>query len=383
MRLKIRLPQCKIRFAVFIVYNMFYVFYMKGYTSQIFYFGTLMLFCGMNAFILIRRHGKAVKGTREFRLGTGYIAFFFVVSAFFQCIHLDFKFYLITGLIRILLPVVNAYLFVNTIDKRDHKYFFNVLLARYVVHFIWQNYNYLNLNGLLSISWSESNSEMESSLAHDFLIMEMYYLYRGEKKKSILCMILCMLSMKRLSFILAPVFFVTSRYVPKGIEVKKIFCTLLKATAIVSPIFILLLYSQELQAWLISTLHIDLNAVMSGRPRIYQIMLDNMPYYNGYGSINNFLEHYVMRQYGTTWNAILHNDFLRIFYETTIVGVIILTNNLVEIAKKEYWFFFMMTYLIMVAITSHILNYLSVWITFYMIVMSHSRKKDRKRECCK
>lgn len=371
MKLKIGLPRCKARFAVFILYNMFYVLYMMGQASQIFYLGTLILFCGMNAITLFTRGGVLYRGKREFKLGMGYVIVFFIISSMIQCIHFDFRSYLITGLIRITLPIVNAYLFVNTIDEEDQKYFFNVLFARFVIHFVWQNHSYLNLRGLSSISWSNSSSDMESSLAHDFLIMEMFYLYRNEKKKAFVCMILCMMSMKRLSFILAPFFLIVSRYIPRNIEVKKIFCLLLKGVAAISPFIILLLYSNASQAWFFSTFHVDLNIVMSGRPRIYEIMRDNMPYYNGYGSINNFLGHYVMYQFGTTWNAILHNDFLRIFFETTIAGVIVLANNLVELSKKEYWFFLMMVYLITVAITSHILNYFSVWITFYMIVMSH------------
>lgn len=345
-----------------------------GYIAQIYYLGTLLAFCGMNGFVLLRRNGRIMNGSREFKLGLVFTFCFFVISAFVQCIHLDFRLYLITGLVRIALPIVNAFLFVNTIDERDWKYFFNVLLFRFVVHFVWQNYSYLNLSGLRSVSWGDSNSDMESSMAHDFLIMEMYYLYRDEKKKALFCVALCMLSMKRLSFILAPVLYVVSSRVPKNVEVKKIYCNLLKAVAIVSPFLIILLYSKISQRWFANTFHVDLNLVMTGRLRIYEIMRESMPYYNGYGSINSFLSQYVMRQYGTTWNAILHNDFLRLYFETTIVGVVVFTNNIVEIAKKEYWFFFMIGYLILVAITSHILNYFSVWITFYMIVMSHSKR---------
>ena len=93
------------------------------------------------------------------------------------------------------------------------------------------------------------------------------------------------------------------------------------------------------------------------------------------GSSNAFLSSFVKSKYGTTWDGILHNDFLRLLLETTIVGVIIVANNLVEICKKNTWIFLMGCYLIIVAITSHIFNYFSVWITFYMIVMIPEKYK--------
>ncbi len=371
MQKRIRIPHCRIRFLIFILYNLFYVFYMMGYLSQIYYLGTMILFCAMNAFILFRKGRLKYKGERELKLGASYVLVFFLISSFIQCIHLDFQLYLISGIIRIALPIINAFLFVNAVDDKDQNAFFDVLLARFVVHFLWSNISNFNLRSLLSISWGESFSSYESSMAHDFIIMEMYYLFRNERRKSLICMILCMLSMKRISFIMAPVIFIFSRKIPIGIKVKKGLLLALKSAAIISPIILILIYTSEFQNWFLSVFHISLNTLMSGRPRIYEIMRDNMPYINGYGSINSFLEQYVMFQFGTTWNAILHNDFLRIFYETTIVGLVVVANNLVEIAKKEYWLYFMIMYLFLVAITSHIFNYFSVWVTFYMIVMRH------------
>lgn len=378
MNFKISLPQCKVRYLIFILYNFFYILYMMGYTSQVLYFGTLLIFCCLNFFIRFINNTKNAKCIKELNLGIGFIATFLVISFIIQLIHRDFQIYLITGLIRIALPIINAFLFVNTVNENDQKYFFNVLLLRFIVHFIWQNYSFFNLQGLMSISWIQSSSEMETSMAHDFMIMEMYYLYRKENKKAFICMAFCMLSMKRLSFILAPLLIIFSKRVPVGVEVKRSYLTALKIITILSPFLILLLYTETSQNWLYQTFHIDLNQVMAGRVSIYETMKNAIPYYNGYGSINNFLAKYVMQTYGTIWNATLHNDFLRIYLETTIIGVIIMANNLIEMTRKEYWHFLMIAYLIFVAITSHIFNYFSVWVTFYLVIMcTHNNIKER------
>lgn len=370
--ISIRIPSCKVRIIIFAAYNLLYVLYMMGYTSQLLYLGTMILFCLSNAAVILLKKQMPRVSTREFKLGIIYVGVFFLISAFIQVIHSDFQSYLVSGIIRITLPIINAFLFVNAVEERDRDSFFNILLLRFILHFILMNYKYINMESIMSISWEDSFSPMETSMAHDFIIMEMYYLYRGQNKKSLLCMAFCMLSMKRLSFIIAPVLILISRFVPKNVPVKKGFIYALKLAAILSPLILLSLYSDDFQFWFLRHFNTSLDQVLSGRIRIYSVLANNIPYYNGYGSINSFLDEFVFAKYGTKWNSILHNDFLRLYLETTIIGVIVFANNLVELGKKEYWHFLMVVYLVLVAVSSHILNYFSVWITFYMIIMSNS-----------
>ena len=140
------------------------------------------------------------------------------------------------------------------------------------------------------------------------------------------------------------------------------------------------LYSKASQNFFQNVFNMDLNLKMGGRIAIYDTVVNNIPYFNGYGSINAFLSKFVYSVFGTYWNATLHNDFIRIYYETTIVGVEVLANNLVELSKKNYWNFIIVAYLIFVGITSHILNYFSVWVTFYMIIMCTQKESDENKE---
>lgn len=193
-KFSIRIPHCWLRMLVFIAYNCFYVLYMQGLAPQSLYFTTLIVFCVMNVFVvIITKHGF-INAIREFKLGTGYVAVILIISLIIQLIHFDFESYLMTGVIRLFLPIINAFLFVNSIDKRDQDLFFNILLLRFAIHFLIANYTYLNLTSIMSISWGSSFSPMESSMAHDFMIMEMYYLYRKDRKRALLCMVFCMLS---------------------------------------------------------------------------------------------------------------------------------------------------------------------------------------------
>lgn len=375
MSYKVKIPKCKFRLFLFILYNFFFVLYMAKKISNIYYLITISLFCISNFIVLLAKKRKISFGIKETKLGMFYIISLLVISLLIQLNNNDFKFnILFNDIIRMTLPIINGFIFVNTIDEKDFNTFFNIFLIRFILQFIFLNLNFITLRNILSISWVNSTSSMESSLAHDFIIMEMYYLYNNNRIKSIICMIFCMLSMKRLSFILAPILYLFSKKI-SNYKLKEFQIRILKICAIASPFIVLGLYSNYMQNFLHSHFGLDLNTIMSGRIQIYKTLSKNIPYYNGLGSSNAFLSSFVKSKYGTTWDGILHNDFLRLLLETTIVGVIIVANNLVEICKKNTWIFLMGCYLIIVAITSHIFNYFSVWITFYMIVMIPEKYK--------
>lgn len=376
---KIRLPKCKFRLSIFIAYNLFFVLYIIGKISNIYYLLGMGFFCFLNFLSIVQTGKLSLKNSfHELKLGIVYVLVFFVISFIIQLSNNNMQLSILLGdLGRFTIPIIYAYLFVNSIDKNEQKIFFDILLFRFILQFILININNFSVNYFLSLSWLSTDSLLESSLAHDFFILELFFLMINNKKNAFICMIFCMLSMKRLSFILAPLVFVFSNKIPSNIPVKKKYIILLKVMAIVSPIVLINLYSIEFRNFLYNTFNFDLNLFMSGRISIYNLLVNNIPQYNGLGSINNFLGPFAKKYYGTTWNGVLHNDFLRLYLETTIIGVIVFSNNIVEICKKNYWLFIMIAYLILVAITSHIFNYFSVWVTLYLSVMYYNSISEK------
>lgn len=377
------LPKSGFRFLLFILYNLLYVAYMLGYASQALYMGTLLLFCAANGIIFVYRGTAKICGFRY----AGYILFFIVVfgaiSIPIQLMHGGLRGFLFSALGRLGLPIINALLFANSVDEDDWKFYFNVLLVRFCCHFLLMNADNLSLSSILSMSWSDSEAATESSLAHDFLIMEMLFLAMKQKRKALICVVFCMLSMKRLSFILAPVAFALSSRVPKG-DVKPVFRVLAMLTIVISPFVLMWLYRYDVMGWLYTSFGIDLNAEMTGRPTIYHLAISGMSGgFDGYGSINNYLAGYAASHFGTVWNGILHNDTIGIYLETGILGIASFAFGIVEFSKKNYWHFFMMLYLVFVAITSHILDYFSVWVTFYLAVMCSNTSQERAMDSSK
>lgn len=377
------LPKSGFRFLLFILYNLLYIAYMLGYASQALYMGTLLLFCVANGLIFVCRGTAKIRGFQYADYILFFIAVFGAISIPIQIMSGGLRGFLFSALGRLGLPIINALLFANAVDEEDWNYYFNVLLIRFCCHFLLMNADNLSLSSILSMSWFDSEAATESSLAHDFLIMEMLFLALKQKGKAFICVLFCMLSMKRLSFILAPVAFVLSSRVPKG-DVKPVFRLLAMLTIVISPFVLMWLYRYDVMGWLYSSFGIDLNAEMTGRPTIYHLAISGMcGVFNGYGSINNYLAGYAASHFGTVWNGILHNDTIGIYLETGILGLASFAFCIVEFSKKNYWHFFMMLYLVFVAITSHILDYFSVWVTFYLAILCMNVSQEKAMDSSK
>lgn len=371
------LPKSSFRFLLFCLYNALYVAYMQGYASQALYMGTFILFCIANGAVFLYHGNRKMAGFKSASYIFLFIVAFGVISIPIQIMNGGLKGFLFSALGRLALPMINALFFVNAVEEEDWNFYFNILLVRFCCHFLLMNADKLTLSNLLSISWSDSEAATETSLAHDFLIMELLFLAMKQKGKSLICVLFCMLSMKRLSFILAPVAFILSARVPKG-DVNHVFRVIAMFMIVVSPFVLMWLYRYDVMRWLYSSFGIDLIKEMSGRPTIYHTAIDGMGgIYSGYGSISNYLSSYAATHYGTVWNGVLHNDTIGIYLETGILGIVSFAFGIVEFSKKNYWHFFMMLYLVFVAITSHILDYFSVWVTFYLAVMCMNVSQEK------
>ena len=139
LTIRISVPSCKLRYLVFITYNLLYVLYMEGYAPQSLYLATLAMFCIMNALTIYAKAQNSFTATRELKLGLGYVLAFLFISILIQIIHQDFGIYLYQDIFRITLPIINAFFFVNSINEKDREFFFTVLYLRFILHCFFMN----------------------------------------------------------------------------------------------------------------------------------------------------------------------------------------------------------------------------------------------------
>lgn len=359
------------KLIVFFMYNLAYILYMTGYIRRWINLAILAIFILLCIYQFLyerKKVGKKNLFVDEFMSAMFIVISFLSISLIIQARHGNFKTYLFSELLYNIIPPTLAFFWINTTQKDDLKKYFYIFLIRTILYFFLINGSNLNIQNIISINWKDSSSSIfEVPLAHDFLFLEIIFLYMKKPRIAAICMVLCILSFKRISFILSLLFFIlyilfgkkTFGEKNKNIEVSK------KTRVFV---FIIMCITPFLLNWIISdsgisyfgTKGIDLNKFTSGRVTLIQFVNSHIGYYNGYGSSNNFL-----RTIGFKAGS-MHCDILRLYYEVTMVGLGIFAYEMIKISKRKKIIFIMLIYIFMELFSSHFLDALSVWNLFFM-----------------
>lgn len=367
-----------LKLVLFALYNAAYVLYMTGFIGRIVNLLILALFillCALQYCFSGKKEKRARPlFLREFRHSLFVVFSFLMISVVIQLSHEDLRLYLLSELLYNIIPPVLAFFWINSTDKKDLKKYFYIFFARAVAYFLIKNGAHLSLENIRAINWGNSFSSIfETTLAHDFLVLEIIFFYLGSTKLAVLSTILCLLSFKRISFILSLLvligFFVTRIVKKKNINgiLNKGVCSRVKTVTAcvvcIAPLLLNWAVSDPGVAYLRSK-NIDINDFSTGRVFIIRHVNKNIEYYNGYGSSDHYLE--------TSNNELLskignmHCDFLKLYYETTMLGVIIFTYCMTQIFSKKKVVFGIYLYALMEMLSSHFLDVLSVWNMLFM-----------------
>ena len=368
-----------LKLFIFFMYNMAYVLYMTGHIGRIYNLLILGFFIALciYQYLYKKRNGvlidNKVKFLNEFKAALLIVVAFFLISLAIQIYHGDIRKYLLSELLYNIIPPVLALFWINTAnDEKELKPYFYIFFIRAVLLFLMNNSSYLTLNNVMSISWSNSKSSIfETSLAHDFLFLEIIFLYLKKPKHAIICMLFCLLSFKRISFILSFLILV-GYYIFGRKKSSQNFLNKAVSKKVRVITFIVMCLMPLFLNWVISdsgieyfnNKGIDINSFTTGRVNIVRYVKNNIGYFNGYGSSDAFLASPYNIRMSTIEN--MHCDFLKVFYELTFIGVVVFNYCMIYIAKKKRIVFFMLLYIFMEMISSHFLDALSVWNIFFM-----------------
>lgn len=365
------------KIVLFFMYNFAYVLFKQGYIPQSINLILLVIFIGICAFQYFSKNNWKYH-YRGFFTHELYLLLFAclviaVISLAIQIEHGQIRGYMFSGVLHIVLPIVAVFFWIHTVRDEYRDIYFDVFLLRFVFHFILIGAGNFSISNILAISWADSKSSVfESSNAHDLLFLVFYYKYRKNNALAFVSMILCMLSLKRISFILAPLIFVFFERIPSK-PVPKFILTVFKVLFFLSPYIYLFLMSDTTNAFFVQHFHMSLNQFMTGRLTLAQIMVNRPEILNGYDSTTYYLMH------NGFVSTNMHCDVLKVYLETSIVCLVVLVNNLFEIVKKDIRLFIIMLYTCIVLVSSHFLDYISGWIIIYMIVACVYAEAEMKK----
>lgn len=369
-------PYNYIKLFVFCIYNITYVLYMVGYMSRYVNLMLLAVFIGMCIYQFIYSNKKIGEKKyiflSEFKRAMVIVLSFLFISITIQIIHNDIQFYVVSELLYNMIPPVLAFFWINTTEDEERKKYFYIFFFKSLMYFVLSNLDNFSIENIKKIDWNDSNSSLfESPLAHDFLFLEIIFLQLKNKKLAIASFLLCLLSFKRISFILAGVILIMSL---KKSSKKSDMLAKMVSKKIIILVFVIMIVSPFIIKWISSSSGIeffyeqgiDINEFSTGRIGLIQYVQNNIKYYNGYGSIDYFMENSQSIFIAELGN--MHCDILKLYFEVTELGVIIFVYEMLQIAKRNKIVFFMLMYLFLEIISSHFIDVLSVWNIYFMFV---------------
>lgn len=273
-----------------------------------------------------------------------------------------FKMCMMKDLFYMMFPMIYCFA-ISVVDDSDNlDYYIDLAFFSYVLYFLigFRN-NPISL--ITTISFVDSYSPWESGMADVFFIAFYYYYVRNKKVRAGLAFIFNFLSFKRLHVVFSIGFLLFGwvfRFFNKT-SVNKIYLNIIKLVFMLSPIIIGYLVSPEFEQWFNLTFtDIDYATFTMGRfDQIKEIISYEMPT-RGLGIINYYLEEQ------NAFVKIMHCDILRIYLETTIVGLVVFVNSYFNVGKKNIYSHFLILFFFIVMFSSTCIQNIFYWFLIFI-----------------
>lgn len=372
-----------VQLALFSAYAFSYTLYMAEFIPGAPYYlclAVLVVFATLRVagLLLKSKPGSRIifgKSAAALAAASGVLILLSMVNEIFE--QGDFTFTSFSAVQFILVPSVIALCIANTVTLRMADIYMTLLLARYAIYILISGE--FSLAALSAISWSSSTSPFESSFSHDMLVLVMYFVVRQHAVRSGIAAFFTMISLKRAAFISAPLFLVFRRWIRKRALPKRGSLILLFLAGVVSPFIVQATYSTGFSRLFYDYFGVGFDEFTSGRVSIYRLAVHCADSSHSFGSLNQCLSTTAQRVGGTTWNALLHNDTLRVYMEIGIIGVIVYLGALVFTCRTSRPAFILMVYTFFVLITSRLITHMSYWIVLFIAIALFELYNSKKQ----
>ncbi len=343
--------------------------------KYIFMFFSAFLFL---IFIITRRKklfksGVFKKEAKLYLLAIGTLA---IITVFYQ-IKNGFNSFVISEFMYLLLPLLFVILIVS-VDYINITRILDNCFYVVVIVFLLGNIGMLNPSSIMSISFSGSSSPFENGSSMLFVLFELYYLTRYGKRngKSLICLILTVLTLKRISVIMAVLFFIFApmikdKKIPRWVFGLTIvfFCAM--------PFLLEFFYSNSFASFFLARFGIDFNDFTMDRFTRTAYVLGNVDQIKyGYGSVTYFLTNNYGK--GDVANRSLHSDLLRIYLECSFVGIFVYNICYFLSVKKDSISFLLLFTIFLQMIFNHPIGAGTVgnWIIIYLMIVYFNYRKE-------
>ncbi len=299
-----------------------------------------------------------------------------VITLFYQILN-GFRAFVIPEFMYVLLPLLFVILIVSADCINITRVLDNCFYVT-VAAFLIDSLGVFTDGAAVSFDILDSSSPFENPSSLIFVFLELYFLVRYNKRsgKSIVCLIITILTFKRFSVILAILFFI---FIPM-IKDKKVPRWLLASAIIIfctMPFFLQYFYSNDFASFFFARYQIDFNKFTMDRFARTSYVLNHLGQIKyGFGSVSHFLS----ESYGheEAANRSLHCDLLRIYLECSFVGTFIYNTCYFVSVKKNMASFLLMTGIFIQMIFNHPIGAGTVgrWIIIYLMIAYLNYRKE-------
>lgn len=366
----IELKKPTIPICLFILFNVVYLFRVAGILPQAFYYATIVVYCGFCILLIIVQDRK--KNIKQLGFFNGLrnvlivVLSFWIISVIMQLKNGHTQLYLYSDLFELLMPALCVFCVCNT-DRDNFQAYIYILFLRAIIQFFIESGANLSLGGILSMDWNDSSSSLtETSASHIFCLLTIIFLYQKKYFPAIISTFLCVLAFKRIAMIVCLLSWIVCRFIPNK-KVNSYVVWVISILCILTPLFVLMIYSDSGSELFYQLFGLDLNEFTMGR---YNLVNDTIAHFNGtyygFGSVKEYFA-----ELGGVYATLesFHCDILRIFLECTFVGVIIYVMAMMNIAKRSWRTFYLFAYLFIELVVSHFLGRFVEWMIFYMFAV--------------
>ena len=299
--------------------------------------------------------------------------FLYVISIFFQLYNQSFKSYSLKEFYFLITPVIFIYCLFNLFSRKELERWMDVLFYFscfvFVGKYALTQYSDFSVSGLIQMfNWrnlildSVSPLSSESDTGVLMMIFDFYYIFKNDKRKIIIASLLAFFGYKRFVCLFLILFLIISPFMSRGKKPKYYWVVTTIVIFLFLPSTVYIMCTDEFAFWFESKYDVDFNEFTMTRFYIVNMVIDaNLTNY-GLGTVTHYLE-----VLGNAGQTNMHNDILRIYMETTIIGSIVFTCCFFKIASKNIFSYFMMLFMFVELYVAHFLGPATIifWIFVY------------------
>lgn len=317
------------------------------------------------AILAVIKNGKKLKFAKEFKSILFSTIILYTISITLQAFNGEFKFYSIEEVYYLLMPLIFVFLLYGYEKPEKIDNYVNIIYICCIISFITRYYDIFSIENLMKISFNDSASPFEGDLAQFFFMLVVYYIYKGYKVRTIVCIALNILSMKRLNLVYMFVFLIIFKFIPKNKKVDNKILFITKLFFILAPFLIYIMCTDDFASWFLLKFDISFDKFTMSRFSIINTVIDENLINYGLGTVTDFLE---IRNVPGQTN--MHNDILKIYMECTLLGTIVFTNQYFKICSNNYMSYVIMLFAFLELLVAHFLGPGSIlfWICAYILI---------------